>query len=147
MLIARWTPQKNVIVFHTNLIRSANETGKPVTRQEANETRTTWNPAADIYDTDQGMTIKVELPGVDKKDIKVNITEDVLTLKGVRINENATGSGKFLHQERFNGEYKRSFNLPTNTYPAKVKATYQQGILTLTIPEPEKKPTKQIPIH
>jgi HSP20 family protein len=147
MLIARWTPQKNVIIFHSNLIRLANDIDKPVTYQGANKTRTTWNPAADIYDTDQGMTIKVELPGVGKKDIKVDIAEGVLTLTGVRKTAKAAVSGKFLHQERFNGEYKRSFNLPTNTDPAQVKATYQQGILTLTIPRPEKETTKQIPIH
>jgi HSP20 family protein len=106
-----------------------------------------WSPAVDVYETDTGIVIKAELPGVDKKDISVDLEAGVLTLKGRRVHETDVKEGDFHRRERAVGSFSRSFGLPPELKAERIKATYRDGVLTVEIPKPEEAKPKQISVH
>ena len=106
-----------------------------------------WKPAVDIYDNDEKITIKAELPGVDKKDIHVDLKDGVLTLTGERSHENEVKEENFHRKEMAYGKFQRSFTLPEGFNPDKIDADYKDGILRIEISKPEEKKPKKIEIH
>jgi HSP20 family protein len=93
-------------------------------------------PAADIYETAEGITLKVDLPGHDPKAIEVKVENDTLTLKSERKAEGADKESA-RRLERSFGVYARSFVLPRTVDASKVEARYENGVLTLTVPRRE----------
>lgn len=106
-----------------------------------------WRPFVDIYDNDNNIVIKAELPGIDKKDIVVDVKDRFLTLKGERSSENEVKKDKFHRRERTYGKFERVFTLPMEVDPDKIKADYKDGVLKIDIPKPEKQKPKQITVH
>jgi HSP20 family protein len=106
-----------------------------------------WNPAVDILDKDDHIVITAELPGVDKKDLTVDVKDRVLTLKGERSSDNEDKEDNFYRRERFYGKFERSFTLPTNVDPDNIKADYKDGVLNIKVPKPEQQKPKQITVH
>ena len=105
-----------------------------------------FTPSADVYETDTGYEIAVELPGVKKDDIGIDLKESVLTISGERKNERENDSGELVRRERCHGKFQRSWTLPKESDPEKIAAAYEAGVLTLSIPKrPEVQP-KQIEI-
>jgi len=106
-----------------------------------------WQPVVDIDEKDEAIVIKADLPGVDKKDIHVDLKGRVLTLSGERAEEKeATGEGCY-RKERAYGKFVRTFNLATDVMPDKINASYKDGVLHITIPKSEANKPKQITIH
>jgi HSP20 family protein len=92
-----------------------------------------WAPRVDIGEADGTYLIKAEIPGVKKEDVKVSIDSGVLTLAGER-REEEESRGLQLHRvERFHGCFSRSFTLPPTVDPQQVKASFQDGVLTVTL--------------
>jgi HSP20 family protein len=108
---------------------------------------TSWHPVVDIYDEDNKIVIKAELPGMDKKDISIDLKDRVLTLKGERSSENEVKEDKFYRRERSFGKFERSFTMPLGLDPEKIKADYNHGVLKIEVNKPEKEKPKQITIH
>jgi HSP20 family protein len=106
-----------------------------------------WNPAVDVYDTDNTVVIKAELPGIDKKDLSIDVNGRVLTLKGERSGDNEVKEEKYYRKERFHGKFERSFTLPDDTDPEKIQAEFKDGVLKIEVPKPEEKKPKQITVH
>jgi len=106
-----------------------------------------WRPFVDIYDNDNNIVIKAELPGIDKKDIVVDVKDRFLTLKGERSSENEVKKDKFHRRERTYGKFERVFSLPMEVDPDKIKADYKDGVLKIDIPKLEKQKPKQITVH
>lgn len=106
-----------------------------------------WNPAADIYETKDDFVFKVELPGIAKEDIKVELTGDNLSIKGERKEEKEVKKEEYHRVERYYGSFTRSFRLPKNADGQKMKAAMKEGILELRIPKLEEAKTKAIPIN
>ena len=101
----------------------------------------------DIYDRDEKIVINAELPGLEKKDISIDVKDRVLTLKGERAYDNETKDEKYYRRERAFGKFQRSFTLPDGLDPEKIKADYKDGLLSVEIPKSEKEKPKQITIH
>jgi HSP20 family protein len=93
-------------------------------------------PPADIYETAEGITLQVDLPGHDPKAIEVKVENDTLTLKSERKVERSDKDGA-RRLERSFGMYARSFVLPRTVDASKVEARYENGVLTLTLPRRE----------
>ena len=93
-------------------------------------------PPADIYETAEGITLQVDLPGHDPKSIEVKVENDTLTLKSERKVERSEKDGA-RRLERGFGVYARSFVLPRTVDASKVEARYENGVLTLTLPRRE----------
>jgi len=108
---------------------------------------TTWNPVVDIYDNEKALIIKAELPGVDKKDISIDVSDSVLTLRGERSHDREVKEERYYRRERTFGEFSRAFKLPAETDSDKIKAEYKDGILRIEIPKPEEQKPRQITIH
>jgi HSP20 family protein len=108
---------------------------------------TPWAPAADILEAKDGITIKVELPGMTEKDIHVEMENGVLTLRGERkLNKEIAEKG-YRQIERFYGKFTRNFVLPPNVDFNKIKATYTDGVLDLYIPKKEEAKPKTINVE
>ena len=106
-----------------------------------------WKPSVDIYDKDDRIVIKAELPGVDKKDVEVDFKDRVLTLKGERKVENEVKEEKYYRRERSFGKFQRSFHLPAEVNADKIEAEFKDGVLKVEIPKPEGHLPKKIAVH
>ena len=106
-----------------------------------------WYPAVDMFDNGDKIVIKAELPGMDKKDISVDIEDRVLTLSGERNYDNEVKEENYYRRERASGIFKRAFNLPADVNSDKIKADFKDGVLKVEIPKPEEKKPKQITVH
>ena len=103
-------------------------------------------PEVDITGTDNEITITADLPGIDVKDVKIDVRDNVLTISGERKEESEKKEKNCYRSERFFGSFQRSFALPDGLDQEKVKAAYKNGVLTVTIPKSEKVKPKQISI-
>jgi HSP20 family protein len=119
----------------------------PINRDEVELSMGSWNPVVDVYDNDDSIVIKAELPGIDKEGIEIDVKDRVLTLKGERSSESEVKDDNYYRRERSFGKFERAFNLPADVDPDKIKADYKDGVLKIDIPKPEEKKPRQITIH
>lgn len=111
------------------------------------ETDIMWKPSVDVHETEKDVTLEVELPGLNKKDIKIGVKDDILTISGERNHKKEETKDKnFSRVERHYGKFERSFCLTENVNAAGISAQYKNGLLTLTLPKTEKAIPKEIPI-
>ena len=110
-------------------------------------TETTWTPRTDVHETEKEILIDAGLPGIDKKDIKVEVKNNVLTISGERKEERKTDEKNYYRFERHYGKFERSFGLPETVKPEKVSASFNNGVLTVTLPKTEKAKAKEIPVE
>jgi HSP20 family protein len=103
-----------------------------------------WTPTVDITETDTAYLIKCEIPGVNKEDVKVNIEDGMITMRGERKQEKEEKDKKFHRIERSYGSFLRSFRLPDNVDETAVKAEFKDGMLNVTLPKSAKAKTKEI---
>jgi HSP20 family protein len=107
---------------------------------------TSWSPAVDIYETDNEIMVQAELPGIDRKDIALQLENNVLTLKGDRRFEKETNQENYHRIERSYGGFSRAFTIPTIVDEDKIRADYRDGILKIALPKKEQVKAKQIKI-
>jgi len=106
-----------------------------------------WSPNIDIADTDEEITLKAELPGMTKEDVDVSITDNILTLRGEKKQEQETKKENYHRIERSYGSFQRIFTLPKSIQSDKIKANFKDGILNINIPKAEEVKPKQIAIE
>jgi len=112
------------------------------------KTDTPWYPAVDILNEKDDVILNIELPGIKKEDISINIEDRVLTIKGERKFENEEKMDSYLRKERSYGSFKRSFNLSDDVLIDEVNADFQDGVLKLTLKkDTAKEEVKQITIN
>ena len=147
MQLVRWNPMNEMFSLRRPLNRMFDDFFLPGTTTEDGSLTRGWNPVVDIYDNEDKIVIKAELPGVNKKDIEIDIKDRVLTLKGERSADKELKEDNYYRREMTYGRFERSFNLPAEVDPDKVKADYKDGILKVEVPKPEHKKPKQITVH
>ena len=104
-----------------------------------------WSPPADIRETSSEFIIEMEIPGMEESDIKVSLNENHLTIKGTLNKDANLQEGKPLLIERFNGEFQRTFTLPTNRLDSIAsKAKFQNGVLRITVTKAEEVRPREI---
>ena len=106
----------------------------------------TWAPAVDIYETENELVVKADLPDLQDKDIDVRITNNTLTIRGERKFEKDVKEENFLRIERTYGAFMRSFSLPNTVSSENIRAEYRNGVLTLHMAKREESKPKQIKI-
>jgi HSP20 family protein len=104
-------------------------------------------PLADMYEDDSNLELRLEVPGVDEKDLEISIRENVLTVKGERKLENNEKSENFVRQERAYGKFSRSFTLPSSVDPEHVDANYVNGVLHVWLSKRADARPKQIRVN
>ena len=112
--------------------------------QESN--LTSWAPAVDIFETEHELVVKADLPEIDPKDLDIRVENNILSIRGERKFESKVSQDKYLRVERTYGSFSRSFSLANTVNSEAIKADYQNGVLTLTVPKREEAKPKQIKV-
>jgi HSP20 family protein len=99
-----------------------------------------WSPAVDVYEDEKSIVLKADVPDMDEKALDIHVEGGMLTIKGERKFENETKDKNFHRVERRYGSFSRSFALPEDVDQEKISATYNKGVLEVTVPKPEQKP-------
>lgn len=105
-----------------------------------------WSPTTDVVETPEAIILRSELPGMNEKDISIEIENGMLTMKGERNLEEKTEEKGYRRIERSYGKFVRSFTLPTNVQIDDVKAAYHDGLLEVTIPKKEEAKPRKIEV-
>jgi HSP20 family protein len=106
----------------------------------------TWAPPVDIYETENELVLKADLPGLQDKDIDVRVENNMLTIRGERKFDKDVNEDNYLRVERAYGPFTRSFSLPNTVSSESVRAEYRNGVLTLHMAKLEESKPKQIKI-
>ncbi len=115
------------------------------TAEESN--LTTWAPAVDIYETEHELVVKADLPDVRPEDLDIRVENNILTIRGERKFEKKVNESNYLRVERSYGSFSRSFSLANTVNSEAIKADYNNGVLSLSIPKREEAKPKQIKIN
>jgi HSP20 family protein len=107
---------------------------------------TAWNPAVDIFENENEIVIKADLPGMEVKDIELGLENNVLTVKGERRFEKETNEENYHRVEREYGRFSRSFSLATAVKEDKITAEFKNGLLRIVLPKKEEGKSRLIKI-
>jgi HSP20 family protein len=144
MSISRWDPFQGLTSLQDQVNRLFEDT---VTRgRTGNSDLATWAPAVDIYETEQELVVKVDLPEVAQKDIDIRVENNTLTVRGERKFQSEVGQDHYLRVERAYGTFTRSFSLPNTVNTEGIRADYENGVLTVRMAKREESRPKQIKI-
>ena len=146
MTLVKWDPFRDVEKLQNRINRMFEDSfGRP--RDSDDEmSLCAWRPPVDIYETEKGIVLAAELPGVAKENVSVEVKDNILTLKGERTANPNIKEKNFYRQERCYGTFQRSFTLQQNIQPNLIKATFKNGVLEIEIPKPEEEQPKQITV-
>jgi HSP20 family protein len=143
MAITRWDPFREVVALQNrvnSLFRDLNE------GEEAMATAS-FVPAVDVYEDEHKVVLKLEVPGIEEKDLDVRVEDHTLTVKGERKFEKEEKEENFHRIERRYGSFYRAFTLPSTVETENVKASYNAGVLKLELAKKPEAQPKQIKIN
>jgi len=147
MSLTRWSHNGNMLNLHDEVNRLFNDVLaqgdlKPLLPAG-------WLPAVDLHETAQDYTVAMDLPGVNPKDLKIELRDGLLTIKGERKSESrpADGSSTAHRLERIAGMFERVFRLPGRVDPGAVKAGYKDGVLSVRVPKAPESVSREIAIE
>jgi len=147
MNLVRWSPWREMNTLQNRLNHLFDDSFFQPSRSDDGLGLGTWHPVVDMFDEDDRIVIKAELPGMDKNDIAVDVKDRVLTLSGERTHDNAVKEENYYRRERAYGKFQRAFSLPVDVDSDKIKADFKDGLLKIEVPKPEKQKPKEITIH
>ena len=141
--LIRWEPARDMMTLREAMDRLFDDAFTRPLSMAGNS----WSiPAVDMYQTDNEIVVKAALPGIKADEVQINITGDVLTLKGeVKQSEEVKEKAYHIHEQRW-GAFERTLILPANVVADKAKADFENGILTITLPKAEVAKPKTITI-
>ena len=156
MSIIRWNPLRDVTAWHPITDLGAEcagmqcEIDRMFDRFRGDMTddgsTSSWLPAVDVLEHDDQYIVRVELPGIDKKDVKITVHKDVLTIRGEKRKTQETKKENYHRIERAFGSFQRSFALPSSVQSEKIEASYENGILSVSLPKVEEAKAKEIEV-
>jgi HSP20 family protein len=142
-VLTRWSPVRNLAALEVDRLNRMFEAawgGDPL--------NAAWTPAVDIYtNANQDVVLKAEVSDVKREDLKVTFEDNVLTIEGERKFDPAVAGENYDRIERQYGAFRRSFTLPTSVDSAKAEASYEDGVLTITLPKREESKPRQIQVN
>jgi len=144
--LTRWGPFREFSPMEDRLNRLFRESFNPVRPEEA-LTTTSLAPPVDIYEDEHKITLKIEVPGIDEKDIDIRIEGNTLTVHGKRTLEKDEKEENFRRVERQYGSFTRSFTLPGSVDPEQVSADYDKGVLKINLAKKAEAKPKQIKVN
>lgn len=112
-----------------------------------NSVLTTWAPPVDIYETENELVLKADLPDVNEKEIDIRVENNMLTVRGERKFEQQVKEENYLRIERTYGSFSRSFGLPNTVNTESIHAAYKNGVLTVTMPKRAESKPKQVKVN
>ncbi len=146
MTIIKWDPFRNIAILQDRINKLFDDSFPCTGDAEDDLNRCSWNPPVDIYEKDEGVVITIDLPGVNKADVDVEMKDDVLTINGHRFDEENVDEEQYYRRERTCGAFQRSFTLRSVVPPESIKAKFKNGILRVEIPKPKEEKPKQVSV-
>src|SRR5437660_12936803 len=148
-LLTRWEPFRDLATMQDRMNRMNRLFREAYSPEEPEESLTTTNfaPPVDIYEDEHSITLKLEVPGIDEKDIDVRIENTTLTVHGERKMEKEEKEENFRRVERQYGSFTRSFTLPTAVDTGQVSADYDKGVLKINLAKKAEAKPKQIKVN
>ena len=145
MELVRWRPRRDLPVLPEEVDRALDRMVRtwmgPVSFSEFS-----WSPVVDVSETSDEVVVKAEMPGMSKDDIDISVEDSQLILSGEKRQEQEEKDASYYRVERSYGSFRRIFTLPARVDVAAVKASYQDGILTVRVPKAEAAKAKKIEI-
>lgn len=142
MTLIRWSPWRELESMQRHLSRVLDDSNMAPGMDENH-----WLPVVDISETADAIVVHAELPGIDKKDVKVDVKDGVLTISGERKYEKDVKEENVHRIERSYGSFSRSFSLPTHVDTNKVEARLEDGVLKVRLPKTETAKPKSIDVQ
>jgi len=139
-----WEPSRGATTLQEQLNRVF---GNVLERAGDESNLTPWAPPVDIFETEHELVVKADLPDVNPQDLDIHVENNVLTIRGERKFENKVKEENYLRVERVYGSFSRTFTLANSVKSEAIKADYQNGVLTLSIPKREEAKPKQIKVN
>src|SRR5271165_589252 len=145
-VLTRFEPFREVATLQERMNRLFRETYNEAGRDES-LTASSFAPAVDVYEDEHKVTLKIEVPGVDEKDIDVHVENNVLAVHGERKIEKEEKEENYRRVERQYGSFTRTFTLPQTVDTEKVSANYDKGVLKIALPKKAEAKPKQIKVN
>lgn len=142
MGLVRWTPWQELEHMQRQLSRVLDDFHSPVSTEYGE-----WVPTVDIRETDEAILVQAELPGIEKKDVHLEVKDRTLTISGERKYEKEVKEENVHRIERSYGRFVRSFSLPNNVDTTKVDASMKNGVLEVRLPKTEGAKARTVDIH
>lgn len=146
MQLTRTRPGDSFFALPRQLDRWMNEALGDL-RLGSGENLHTWFPATDVSETPEQLILRLEVPGLARDDIKLSVENNMLAVRGEKRQETATEGENFYRCERAYGSFERSFALPSHVDPERVKASIEDGVLTIRLPRREEAKARAIEIE
>jgi len=148
-LLTRWDPFHELSTMQDRINRMNRLFRESYSAEGPEEalTTTSFAPPVDIYEDEHNITLKLEVPGIDEKDIDVRIESNTLTIHGERKIEKEEKEENFRRVERHYGSFTRSFTLPSSVDTGQVRANYDKGVLKISLAKKAEAKPKQITVN
>jgi HSP20 family protein len=147
MALIRWDPFREMSALQERMNRLMSDYRTRAPWAEEEMAQGNWVPPVDIYETKESIVLNVELPGVVKENITLEVKDSTLTLKGEKKLEKDVKEESYHRMERTYGSFMRAFTLPSTVQQEKVKARFKDGVLEVTIPKAEEAKPKQVKVE
>ncbi len=147
MAITRWDPFQELNLITNRMNRLFQDSFGPGTSSEEAMTTTGFVPPVDVYEDEHNITLKIEVPGIDQKDIDVRVENNTLTVRGERKFEKEEKEENFHRVERRYGSFYRAFTLPNTVDTDNVNADYDNGVLKIKLAKKAEAKPKQIKVN
>jgi HSP20 family protein len=147
MSLVRWDPFKNIVTLQDRINRLFEDAFPRATEEAEDLPAYAWRPLADIFETESGVTILLDLPGVDKENVSVEVKENILTITGNRSVEKDVDDSSYYRRERTCGSFQRSFAMRSAIAPDKIKASFKSGVLKIELTKPEEEKPRQVSVN
>jgi HSP20 family protein len=145
-LLTRWDPFREFVTIQDRMNRLFRDSYGTEGREEA-LTSTTFAPPVDVYEDEHNVTLKIEVPGIEEKDIDVRIENNTLTVHGERKFEKEEKEENYRRVERQYGSFTRTFTLPNTVDQESVQADYDKGVLKIKLSKKAEAKPKQIKVN
>ena len=148
MAIVKWEPYRRTLSPLRNWFDMTSQMNQFLDNifGEDDTDKVAWGPSVDVVENDDNLQIMAELPGIKMDEVKISLTDNILTVKGEKKNEVSESKRNFYRVERCYGRFQRSFTLPSTVDAERVKASLENGVLTITLPKAEQAKAREIPI-
>lgn len=145
MMLKQWKPFRDSLNLQDRINGIFNDRYDSWTGNQEN--LMAWDPSTDIYEDKDSYLFKVELPGVKKEDLEIELNNQTLTIKGEKKESQEIKKEQYHRVETVSGTFYRSFRLPKTVDNEKIKANLKDGILEVRVPKQEEAKPKSIPIQ
>jgi len=145
MTLVRWQPRNDLFWNMQREINRLFDDASSPRRSRLSDKE--WVPSVDVEENDNEFMLAMDVPGVDKKDVKITVEDRILTITGERKLERSEDEGTCHCSERYYGTFSRSFSLPRAVAADQIRAAHTNGVLTVTLPKAEEARQKEIEIQ